>query len=216
MKRLAMLSMVFVIAACGDLPTEPAAATNNIITASFDRSSQITMCHYDPVSGQYSAKLVNVHAEAGHRSHGDGQVGDPVPGMAGYEFDSNCQPQVIILASVTYLGPRGQCNEEADLSGITGVPSRLYPCQGLADATTLVSVNTRHLDVVACPSGIAYYDVTGFTGMVEQNGASHAISMSGSFNGLGYVDSGFNIDDDPITVSLTSVSIGTTIQCDPL
>lgn len=52
---------------------------------------RVKLCHRTG-SGAYT-KITMADAALGvHIAHGDGAIGDPVPGMAGYEFDANCRP----------------------------------------------------------------------------------------------------------------------------
>jgi hypothetical protein len=59
---------------------------------SFARVVKIDICHYDEDFDRYKAKRIAPSAEADHRAHGDAQVGEAVPGMAGFVFDDNCAP----------------------------------------------------------------------------------------------------------------------------
>jgi hypothetical protein len=54
-------------------------------------SGKVALCHRTE-SGTYQSIEVSVSAEATHRGHGDGQVGEPVPGDPTKVFGSNCQP----------------------------------------------------------------------------------------------------------------------------
>lgn len=75
-------------AACADVaPTQP--TLTSAASASSARMSRTVVCHAN-APGTYAILAVNEHAVAGHRSHGDALPGEPVPGMAGYQFDANC------------------------------------------------------------------------------------------------------------------------------
>jgi uncharacterized repeat protein (TIGR01451 family) len=54
-------------------------------------SGKVALCHRTE-SGTYQSIEVSVNAEPAHRAHGDGKVGEPVPGDASKVFGSNCQP----------------------------------------------------------------------------------------------------------------------------
>jgi hypothetical protein len=54
------------------------------------RSQSVTLCHKEG-NGTYHSIEISQSAELAHRNHGDGKVGDPVPGQPGRVFDSNCQ-----------------------------------------------------------------------------------------------------------------------------
>jgi hypothetical protein len=54
-------------------------------------TAKVALCHRTE-SGTYQSIEVSVSAEATHRGHGDGKVGEPVPGDASKVFGSDCQP----------------------------------------------------------------------------------------------------------------------------
>lgn len=76
--------------ACMDAPR-----TDPLLTGpdapSFAVMSQTLVCHVTG-SGRFVPLTVNGNAVPGHRSHGDALPGEPVPGMAGYEFNADCVP----------------------------------------------------------------------------------------------------------------------------
>jgi hypothetical protein len=51
----------------------------------------VRLCHREG-NGSYHSIEVSTDAEPAHRAHGDGKVGDPVPGDSTKTFDENCQP----------------------------------------------------------------------------------------------------------------------------
>ena len=55
------------------------------------RSAKVVLCHRTE-SGTYHSIDVSVNAEQTHRDHGDGKVGDPVPGRTNMVFGQDCQP----------------------------------------------------------------------------------------------------------------------------
>ena len=59
-----------------------------------DFEVRVSVCHATG-TGNYLLLVINEHAVAGHRSHGDALPGELVPGMAGYQFDANCVPKSI-------------------------------------------------------------------------------------------------------------------------
>ena len=64
-------------------------------------NSKVSLCHRTE-SGSYHLIDVGQSAEATHRSHGDGKVGDPVPGQAPKVFDQSCRavgPEVQLVTS---------------------------------------------------------------------------------------------------------------------
>jgi len=55
------------------------------------RSQKIAICHAEG-TGDYHLIDISTAAESAHRAHGDGQIGEPVPGQPGAMFDGNCHP----------------------------------------------------------------------------------------------------------------------------
>lgn len=53
-------------------------------------TSKVSLCH-NTGTGTYHMIDVSESAEPAHRAHGDGKVGDPVPGMQQMVFDQNCR-----------------------------------------------------------------------------------------------------------------------------
>lgn len=54
-------------------------------------TGKVSLCHKEG-NGSYHLIDVSVSAEPAHREHGDGEVGDPVPGDDTKVFDANCRP----------------------------------------------------------------------------------------------------------------------------
>jgi hypothetical protein len=52
----------------------------------------VTLCHRTG-AGFYVIISVGADAEPAHLAHGDGRIGDAVPGMPGKTFSSGCTPQ---------------------------------------------------------------------------------------------------------------------------
>jgi hypothetical protein len=65
-------------------------ATSAIIVTEA-RLGKVVMCHAEG-NGSYHAIEISDDAEADHRAHGDGEVGDPVPGRPAMTFGPDCQP----------------------------------------------------------------------------------------------------------------------------
>ncbi len=81
------LSLGVVIYAC--TAETPTASEGDFVFA-VGPAPKIDICHYSEEDGTYHMINVSANAESAHRAHGDGQVGDPVPGREGFEFDENC------------------------------------------------------------------------------------------------------------------------------
>ena len=54
-------------------------------------SGKVSLCHRTE-SGTYQSIEISVNAELTHRGHGDGKIGEPVPGDPAKVFGQNCQP----------------------------------------------------------------------------------------------------------------------------
>ena len=54
-------------------------------------TGKVSLCHREG-NASYHLIEVSVNAEPAHRDHGDGEVGDEVPGDETKVFDSNCRP----------------------------------------------------------------------------------------------------------------------------
>ena len=50
---------------------------------------KVQLCHRTG-NGSYHLIEVSVSAEPAHRAHGDGKIGDPVPGQTGKTFGAGC------------------------------------------------------------------------------------------------------------------------------
>ncbi len=75
------------LAACTDsaLVDSP----NDVDTASKGKQDKVDVCHLSD-TGDFILINVNGNALPAHLAHGDGQPGDPVPGVAGKKFDEAC------------------------------------------------------------------------------------------------------------------------------
>ena len=98
MRKLCTLTLVTVLfaglflAGCDTtMTTEPSISEQVGESLSAAKGAKIDICHKRDGQGYISINI-SVNAEAAHRAHGDGQVGDPVPGMPGFTFDEDCVP----------------------------------------------------------------------------------------------------------------------------
>lgn len=60
------------------------------VIVSQSRANEVSLCHTEG-NGTYHSISVSPDAEAAHRAHGDGKVGDPVPGRPNMFFDASCR-----------------------------------------------------------------------------------------------------------------------------
>lgn len=61
------------------------------VIVSQEREGKVSLCHAEG-NGSYRMISVAREAEAAHRAHGDGKVGDAVPGRPGNVFNASCEP----------------------------------------------------------------------------------------------------------------------------
>jgi len=62
------------------------------ILLSDEREDKVELCHAEG-NGTYHDITISQSAESSHRAHGDGAVGDPVPGQTDMTFDEDCVPE---------------------------------------------------------------------------------------------------------------------------
>jgi hypothetical protein len=63
---------------------------SSAVVVADSRAGKVTMCHVEG-NGSYHAISVSESAENDHRAHGDGKIGEPVPGRPSLRFDDGCQ-----------------------------------------------------------------------------------------------------------------------------
>lgn len=108
------LALAAIIAACShqESPTTPSSAAHRgTAGAEGTGQSAITLCHAQG-DGSYAALTVSVAAEAAHRAHGDGAIGESVPGDPAMIFSAACMPVapvIDVLVQVT-TGSTGTFN----------------------------------------------------------------------------------------------------------
>ena len=79
------------------------------------KGAKIDICHRRGDPPRYGSIDISVNAEAAHRAHGDGQIGDAVPDMAGKIFDETCAPiatTVCIDGGLEGLSEEELCGEQ--------------------------------------------------------------------------------------------------------
>lgn len=105
--------------------------------------------------------------------------------------------------TIVYSGPRGNCDAEVVLVG-----ARIRPCQGLANTTTNVIVTSKVLDPL-CVDFFAYYPITNVTGTAKQGATTKPLTQIDTTPGTPVFDTGLNVDNGPITVTITNLSVNT-------
>lgn len=106
--------------------------------------------------------------------------------------------------TIVYSGPRGNCDNEVVLVG-----ARVRPCQGLANGTTSVIISSKVLDPI-CVDFFGYYPITNVTGTAKQGGgAAVPLVQTDTTPGTPVFNTGFNVDNGPITITITNLSVNT-------
>ena len=114
-------AMLMTAACGGSAPTTPASngaagAGGGVVT----QVGQVSLCHTEG-NGTYHMISVAPDAEPAHRAHGDGKVGDPVPGRSPMVFGEDCRllgPAVDIKKFTN-----GADADSAPGPSVTGTPS---------------------------------------------------------------------------------------------
>jgi hypothetical protein len=114
-------------------------------------NSKVSLCHRAD-SGSYQMIDVSQSAEPAHRAHGDGKVGDPVPGQPLKVFDQSCRavgPEVQIVKSTN-----GQdANEAPGPTIVVGSPitwTYVVTNTGAVPLTSVSVLDDRNV-TVTCP-----------------------------------------------------------------
>jgi hypothetical protein len=105
--------------------------------------------------------------------------------------------------TAVYPGPRGNCNVEVVIVG-----ARIRPCQGLANGTTSVIISSKVLDPI-CVDFYAYYPISGVTGTAKQGAITKPLVQTDTTPGTPVFDTGFNVDNGTITVTITNINVNT-------
>jgi len=113
-------------------PLTPETAPNAAVSPDFARLGQphVTLCHRTGGVDGYIVITVAEPAVAAHLRHGDGLVGDPVPGQPDTAFGDDCQP----AASRRITSVSGSWNGATAFTGVFTVQST-----GPVDVTATVT-----------------------------------------------------------------------------
>ena len=64
------------------------------------RKAKVDVCHLDEDAATYDLIQIAAPAVDAHLAHGDGLVGDAVPGQDGAVFDEACQPEIVVTEPI--------------------------------------------------------------------------------------------------------------------
>jgi hypothetical protein len=121
--------------------------TSAVVVAD-SREGKVTMCHVEG-NGSYHSISVSTSAEPTHRAHGDGKIGEPVPGQTALTFDENCQPAGPSVAIEVFTNGHN-ANTPTGPSIVVGSPvawTYLVTNSGTANLTNLVVADSRGVAV---------------------------------------------------------------------
>jgi hypothetical protein len=110
-------------------------STTSAVVVNEVRLGKVTLCHAEG-NGSYHFIDVSESAEQTHRDHGDGKVGDPVPGQPFKTFDESCRP----------VGPEIDIEKSTNGADADAAPGPSIPV-GSPVAWQYVVTNTGTLDL---------------------------------------------------------------------
>ena len=127
--------------------------TSAVIVDEVRSDSKVSLCH-STGNGSYHMIDVSNSAESAHRAHGDGKVGDPVPGQPTKVFDRNCS---LVAASAVQIVKSTNGQDANDAPGPTiAVGSAVTWTYVVTNTGTLpltnVQVRDDKLVPVTCPA----------------------------------------------------------------
>ena len=153
--RIAALGSVcalpFALTACDTMT--PSSASADLLA----RQPKVEVCHLDD-EGAYELIEIAAPALDGHLGHGDGQVGDPVQGQDGFEFDEACQPVAsVVTVDACYTSGEFQADLTIDLS--TGEITSTDACNFFEDCSPSGSVSPVPVASFSEITGFVYEEV---------------------------------------------------------
>jgi hypothetical protein len=174
--------------------------TSAVVVAE-ERTGKVSLCHAEG-NGTYHAISVSENAENDHRAHGDGKVGDPVPGLPLRVFDVGCKavgpgidiekstngqdaddapgPSILVGAPVTWSYTVANTGT-VDLTGIAVVDDKgvVVDCQGKTSLTPGSSMTCTGAGVATLGqysnvgTATGTWTTTSGSGTVTDSDASH-------------------------------------------
>ena len=129
------------------------AGTSAVIEDEVRSNSKLSLCH-STGSGSYHMIEVSQSAEPAHRAHGDGKVGDLIPGQPGKVFDQSCRAAAAGASVQVVKSTNGQdANEAPGPTIAVGSPvtwTYVVTNTGTAPLTSVAVVDDRNV-TVTCP-----------------------------------------------------------------
>ncbi len=163
------------------------------------RSEKVMLCHREG-TGSYHLIDVSVNAEATHRAHGDGKVGDPVPAAPTSTFDANCRP-VGPGVEIRKFTNNYDANDAPGPSILVGATvSWTYVVKNIGTvALTAVVVTDDRLVAVTCPA-------TTLAAGASMTCTASGTAVEGQYRNLGTVAANWTVVATSGTVSDTDPS----------
>ena len=155
------------LAACSDLqtPSTPSAVIADGAMAN-SAVAKVSLCHRSEETNSYILISIAPAAVPAHLAHGDGQVGDPVPGQPGKVFGADCVPQ---LAPPFVVGLSPSASGYIRDANLDGSGDQIFPT-GLIQIFKTPDYEER---------GIFEFDLTGIPGPVGHARLSLYVQQAG-------------------------------------
>jgi uncharacterized repeat protein (TIGR01451 family) len=169
------------------------------------RTGKVQLCHRTD-SGEYHPIEVSVNAESTHRAHGDGKVGERVPGSQTKVFGANCQP-----AGVGVNIEKLTNGQDADVPpgpsiqvGSQVTWSYVVTNNGNAALSNIVVTDNRPGVIVTCPqSSLA-------VGAPSMTCSATGVAVLGQYSNIGTVTA--NSSNGPVTDADPSHYLGVSTE----
>ena len=171
------------------------AGTSATITSELRSTEKVSLCH-NTGTDEYHLISVSASAEPAHRAHGDGKIGDPVPGgETNQTFGENCRvvgPSVRIEKSTNGQDADSAPGPTIEV-GSTVTWQYVVTNTGTVDLTSVTVVDDRGV-AVSCPG-------TTLTAGQSMTCTGSGVAVLGQYRNLGTVTaswtSGTVTDSDP-------------------
>jgi hypothetical protein len=164
MRKLAFLCVAFSLVAvsfygCDETPMDPRSVADDTPAFRAHGQPKIRVCHRTEGAVDYMLLTVAEAALAAHLAHGDGVIGDPVPGLPGMVFDDNCLP----TPAIRILFDNGSSSGPQDNYGNTVGQQELFEDFTLTETSVITTINWQQHDYNG--STYLYTEVVIFSGL---------------------------------------------------